>query len=138
MVEVKKAELPSTYWGASEKTCPMCAEMIPVLALECPLCKTRFDDVKPMRGEDLLPKAEDPVLDLCRKNARLLLFWSVLGCTSPIALICGAVWYARKRTDIERAGATTHTLVLVSLGVSIAYIVLLAVGLLVFSTRPQR
>ena len=48
MVEVKKAEVGSTFWGATEKVCPMCSEKIPVAALECPFCKTAFKDMRPM------------------------------------------------------------------------------------------
>ena len=45
MVEVKKGEGESpTFWGASDKQCPLCAEAIPVGALECPYCKALFQD----------------------------------------------------------------------------------------------
>jgi Prokaryotic RING finger family 1 len=133
MVEVKKAEVGSTFWGATEKVCPMCSEKIPVAALDCPYCKAAFKDMRPMAKEDVLFKAEDPVLKSYRKSANLLLIFSLIGCTSPLALLVGGIWYARKRGEIQRAGTTTRAKVLVSLGVCVIYLVMIGVGTLVFS-----
>jgi len=133
MVEIKKADIISTYWGEKEKVCPMCAEKIPVAALECPYCKATFQDMRPVSQEDLLPKAEDPALKTYRKSAKWLLVFSLIGCTSPFALLFGGIWYARHRREIQRAGSTTKALVLVSLGICVVYLVMAGVGSLVFS-----
>ncbi len=133
MVEVKKAELSSTFWGATEKVCPMCAVEIPVAALECPVCKATFADMRPMSAEDVLPKAIDPEVKEYKKRATWLLVFSLIGCTSPVALVVGAIWYSRKRREIERAGPTTRALVIASLGICVLYIVMAVFGGLVFS-----
>lgn len=132
MVEVKKAEMDSTYWGATEKVCPMCAEKIPVSALQCPSCKASFSDMRPVTREDVLGKGEDPEQKKFEKNAKLLLVFSVIGCTSPLALLLGWIWYSRNRAQIQR-DPKTRALVLVSLGICIAYLVMAAIGSLVFT-----
>lgn len=132
MVEVKKAESASTFWGATEKVCPMCAEKIPVAALQCPCCKATFADMRPVDREDLLAKAPDPAIAGYHKRAIWLLVFSLIGCTSPIALIIGLIWYSQDRRQIERAGPTTRALVLVSLGICIAYIAMFVIGAVVF------
>lgn len=133
MVEVKKsAEQAATYWGSDKKRCPMCAEEILVGALECPFCKATFPDIRPVDREDVLPQPEDPILKACRKNAIRLLVFSALGVTSPFALLFGLLWYRSNKAEIERAGPTTKGLVLISLGICVVYLVLMAFGILIF------
>jgi hypothetical protein len=59
MVEIKKADEQISYWGATEKKCPICAETIPMVVLECPFCKATFDDVRPLTREDVLGSSEE-------------------------------------------------------------------------------
>jgi hypothetical protein len=132
MVEVKKAETVSTYWGATEKVCPMCAEKIPVAALQCPCCKTTFEDMRPIAREDILGKAPDPEIAGYRKRATWLLVFSLLGFTSPVALVIGGIWYSRSRRQIELAGPTTRAMVLASLGICVVYLLMTVIGALVY------
>ena len=131
-VEVKKAELATNFWGATDKKCPYCAETIQVAALECPFCKAKFGDEKPVAREELLYKPPDPITQECRTRARWLMFFSVIGCTSPFALLFGYLWYRSNREEIERAGGTTRGLVITALWIAAAYLVLMALGLLAF------
>ncbi|MCI0490406.1 MAG: zinc ribbon domain-containing protein [Blastocatellia bacterium] len=134
MVESKKAEdEPATYWGATEKKCPLCAETIPISEKVCPYCKKSFDDIRPMTREDLLPKKEDPALAAYRKGAIWLFVFSLIGCTSPIALIAGSIWYKNNRDDIERAGATTKALIFIALGICVLYIVVMGFAILLWN-----
>jgi Uncharacterised protein family UPF0547 len=121
-----------TSWGASDKDCPMCAEKIPVAALECPYCRTRFADARPMRPEELLQKVEDPVAVRNQKWAIFLLILSLLGVTSPLALALGLIRYVRHRLEIERAGPTVRGMILIALGISAAYLLLMSFGLMVY------
>lgn len=134
-VEVKKAEIAVTDWGKTEKTCPFCAEQIPMDKRECPYCKASFGDIRPLTKEDVLPKVEDPQLQGYRSNAKMLLVFSVIGCTSPLALLIGGIWYARNRREIARAGSSTSALVVVSLGICVLYLVMLGLGTVLFSLK---
>lgn len=135
MVEVKKAVAPPSYLGATEKTCPVCAETIPVDSLQCPLCKSAFKESRPLSREDLLPKPDDPVLVGIRRSAKWLLFFSLIGVTSPFALLFGGIWYRQNARDVARAGPTTRTMVLFSLLICVLYLVLLSAGALLFSLK---
>jgi hypothetical protein len=135
MVEVKKAEIALTEWGRTHKTCPFCAERIPVKERECPFCKASFADIRELSKEDVLPKTEDPVLQEYRSKAKWLLAFSILGCTSPLALLIGGIWYANNRSEIGRAGPSTRALVLVALGICTLYLLMLGLGTLVFSLK---
>jgi hypothetical protein len=133
MFAVKKADDEAvTIWGMSEKVCPACAEKIPAAALQCPLCRTKFDDIRPMAREELLRQPDDPGLRSYRRKAGWLLFFSLMGFTSPLALLVGGLWYWQKKDEIERAGTAVKGLVLLALLLAIAYIVLVGFGLLVF------
>jgi hypothetical protein len=135
-VEVKKAEIAVGDWGKTEKVCPFCAEQIPVEKLECPYCKASFGDIRPLTKEDVLPKGgADPEVQEYRSNAKWLLVFSILGCTSPFALLIGGIWYARNRRKIAGAGQSTKALVVVSFGICVLYLIMLGLGTLLFSLK---
>jgi hypothetical protein len=136
MVEVKKAEDDSpTYWGATEKVCPVCQETIPISVLQCPYCKQTFDDMRPKTRADLIRQGEDPRWREYRHKAIWLFVFSALGFTSPLALLIGGIWYRSHRKEIEQAGTTTQALSLTGLGISLLYVVLITFGLLVWHVR---
>jgi hypothetical protein len=134
MVEVKKAEDEQVaFWGATQKTCPMCAEKIAIDVLTCPYCNSTFADIRPKSRDDLIAKGEDPSLAGYRKQATFLFVFSILGCTSPFALAIGSYWYFSNREQIERAGPSAKALSLVGLGVCFLYIFVFSLGLLVYA-----
>jgi len=132
MAEVEKPPEAPTHWGATEKKCPWCAEMIPLDAAVCPACGEKFASARPMSREDLLPSMTDPEVRDLRRRARWLLVFSVLGVTSPLALLMGVIWYTSNRVAIDRAGGEAKVLTLVALGICVLYLVMTALGLLVF------
>ena len=136
MVEIKKSEdQTQTYWGATEKKCPICIEQIPISTLVCPHCKTRFSDTRPMTREELLPQREDPALREYRRKAVWLFIFSVLGCTSPFALLIGSIWYRSHRDEIDRAGPTARALTLIGLGICVLYLGVMVLSLLIWGIR---
>jgi uncharacterized CHY-type Zn-finger protein len=136
MIETHKAETPIAYWGASEKVCPLCAETIPMEALECPYCKMVFDDICPLSREEALQPQEDPALARYRRRAGWLLFFSALGCTSPFALFFGGIWYLREKERIAQAGPAVRGVVLISFLIALVYLLVLPVGWAVFHLHP--
>jgi Prokaryotic RING finger family 1 len=138
MVEVHKADDDVvTSWGARDKDCPMCAEKIPVIALACPYCRTRFADTRPMHREELLRKVEDPVVSRNRRWAIFLLILSLLGVTSPLALALGLVRYVRHKMEIEQAGPMVRGTILIALGISAAYLLFMSFGLGVYAVLEE-
>jgi hypothetical protein len=137
MVEVKKAEIPANFWGATEKTCPYCAEKIPMATLQCIYCRAVFEDIRPVAREDVLPKFENPRVRELRSQAKRLFVFSVLGVTSPFALIFGWSWYRSNREELERTGGNTRALALIGLGICVLYMLMLVLGILVFTLGRQ-
>lgn len=137
MIHTKGAEAPATYWGATEKRCPYCAEDIPVAETKCPKCGAEFAGMRPMDVDDVLPQLPDPTVQGCRKTAKWLLFFSVFAPTSPFALLIGAFWYRDNRADIERAGRDVRALALISFGISGLYLAMAMLGTLVFQLSPH-
>jgi hypothetical protein len=132
MVEIKKADEQISYWGATEKKCPICAETIPMVVLECPFCKATFDDVRPLTREDVLGSSEDPTIVSYRRRAIWLLVFSVIGVTAPVVLVVGAVWYRLKKHEIRTAGQTVQALLWMSWVIAALYIVLVSLGAMLF------
>jgi len=135
MIETKKVDEPLvTYWGVAEKKCPVCAEVIRVSELECQFCHTRFDDIRPMTRADLLKPAEESWMTSYRRSAVWLIFFSAIGCTSPISFVVGLIWFLTKRQKLKLVPAT-RGLVLIALGIDVAYAVVLPLVLLVFNLK---
>ena len=137
MVEVKKGEIPANFWGATEKICPYCAEKIPMATLQCIYCRAVFDDIRPVAREDVLPKFENPRVAELQRQAKRLFIFSVLGVTSPFALLIGWGWYRNNRAEIERMGGNTRALSLLALGICGFYLLMLVLGMLVFTVGRQ-
>jgi hypothetical protein len=103
--------------------------------MTCPVCNAVFKESRPLSREDYLPTAPDPALAGIRRGAKWLLVFSVIGCTSPLALLIGAVWYSNNKRQIAAAGPATRTLVLISLLICVVYLVMVSGGALVFFLR---
>jgi hypothetical protein len=132
MVDVKKADEQISYWGATEKKCPICAETIPMAVLECPFCKATFDEVRPLTRTDIVGPSVDPATASYRRRAIWLLVFSVLGVSAPIALMVGALWYRLKKPEIRAAGQTVQALIWMSCMIAALYIVLVSLGAILF------
>jgi hypothetical protein len=113
--------------------------MIPAEALECPWCRAAFSNEKPIERGDLLYKPPDPIVQELRSRAKWLMAFSVIGCTSPFALLFGFFWYRSNRAEIERAGGSTRGLVIAALWICVAYLLLMGLGWLAFmAASPAR
>src|SRR5207247_48933 len=84
----------------------------------------------PMTAEDVIPMSPDPNLLEYRRKAAWLLVFSILGFTSPIALVAGALWYRSQREQISRAGSSARALVLLALAICVIYLVMFYPGAL--------
>jgi hypothetical protein len=133
MVETKKSETPVSWWGVTEKKCPICAETIPTSALECPLCHEKFEEIRPITQGELLKTGDPDTHRAYRRGAGLLLLASATGVTSPLALIFGAIWYLLNRRQIANAGPMVRATVLMSLAVCVIWIVAVTAGYEFFS-----
>jgi len=133
MKEVKKPEIAVSFWGASQKQCPLCAEAIPIAALNCPFCNTPFQDIKPVTLDDMKTKRSDPALRAIHNTAIRMLIFGLLGFPSPFVLLFGGKWYRQHRKEIAQAGPATRALALMALLVSGLYLALVFLGLILYA-----
>lgn len=138
MVETKSPDATATYWGATKKKCPWCAEEIAVSETKCPKCNATFEDMRPVAVQEVLPQLPDPVIADYRRTAKWLLVFSLLVFTSPFALLFGGIWYRSNRAQIERADPTVRALALVSFGICVLYLVMGGLGTLAFYFSRHR
>jgi hypothetical protein len=133
MVETKKSDNPVSWWGTTDKKCPMCAETIPMSALECPLCHSKFEEIRPMSQDEVLKIGDPDEYQAYRRRATWLLIISAGGITSPLALLFGGIWYLLNRRQIANAGPMVSATVLMSLAICVVWIVAVAGGYVAFS-----
>lgn len=138
MVETKKTEDQTvTYWGESQKKCPVCAETIPVAAVECPLCLATFGDIRPMSRADIVKPSEEKWIKSYRKRAVWLIFFSAIGCTSPLSFLVGAIWYLARRERLRQVPAV-RGLILIALAIAVVYALMLPLGWAIFQLKGIR
>lgn len=136
MIEANKPAEEINYWGASKKNCPMCAEAIPISALECPHCHVSFDDIRPLAATDLIKPVADKNVRLMRRKAGWLLVFNAIGITSPIALIVAVLWYLRRKDEIVYTDPSSRALILISIAIGLIYLVVLSLAWVIFKLAP--
>jgi ssDNA-binding Zn-finger/Zn-ribbon topoisomerase 1 len=135
MIQTREPEAPTSYWGSATKTCPYCAEDIPVAATTCPQCGSQFSGMRPMDAEEVLPQMPDPTLQGCRTAAKWLLIFSLLPPTSPFALVFGALWYRDNRAAIQRSGGDVGALAMISFGICGLYLLVALLVIVIFQFK---
>ncbi|HEX9060307.1 MAG TPA: hypothetical protein VF941_09015 [Clostridia bacterium] len=85
----------TSYWGAATKVCPACGEEIEVNTISCPHCKEVFDTIDPV-SRDTYKESKS----IRRYNkpsthpiAITIFICGLIGCTAPINLIAGGIWF---------------------------------------------
>lgn len=112
-------EVPVSYWGREEKACPKCGKVIQAAAVRCRHCGAVFDSARPVEaGEYDEAKRMESRLPALRKQAVVLLIFSVFTCTAPICAVIGLIWYARNRRAIARLPAMHATVCRIAVGLA--------------------
>ena len=126
---------PEPDGGSTEKVCPICLETIPMAAVECPCCKTRFGDTRPISREDLFGPNEDSLATRYQRGAVLLLMISLLGVTSPLTLLLAAYYY--RKQELRRATSPVRVLLVISIVISAIYIFGFVFGSAMFLSKTS-
>ena len=130
-------EIPVSYWGQENKICPVCQTEILAAAVRCRVCGTNFGSARPQDATEFqqhaLRSVRAPGL---KKKVGWMFALCVLPCTSPIATILGAVWYAKHRKEITSLPALYSGLSKIALIVGFGQMALTILVLLVLAARP--
>ncbi len=117
--KLQDTEIPSSYWGQSEKDCPVCRQKIQAAAVRCRFCGATFASQRPQEfGEFAAQKTAEANLPKLRQMSIWLLVFCLLPCTSTIAGIVGIIWFFKNRQGIKKLPAQQAALSKIAIGVS--------------------
>lgn len=121
-------EIPASHWGQENKQCPQCAQVILAAAVRCKHCGATFESANPQdQGSFHEREANKAKLPLIKIGAIVLLVFSLLPCTAPIAAIAGPIWYALNRNSIAMLPRFHSALCKIAVGVSISITLMLII-----------
>ncbi len=125
--KLKDLEIPTSFWGQTDKECPACHNRIQAAALRCRFCGTVFGTARPQEtGEFAAQRTLEGDLPRLRRNVILLLVFSILPFTAAIAAIVGGIWYASNRQRLTALPAGQAAMARIALLIAIGQTVLLA------------
>ncbi len=95
-------EIPVSYWGQENKTCPVCKTVILAAAVRCRICGSTFVSARPEHASEFQDRAarlqRQPTM---RKMVVCFFIFSLLPCSAPLAAIVGGTWYFFVRQEIN-------------------------------------
>jgi hypothetical protein len=125
-------EIPASFWGRSEKNCPVCNSVIQAAALRCRFCNTVFSSARPQdAGEFHQQRAVSDELPKLRKQSIILLIFCVIPFTAPLAAIIGWIWYVAHRRSLAALPASLAALPKIALGVAVVQTLILIAVLII-------
>jgi hypothetical protein len=124
--KLNELEVPPSFWGQNEKECPACHKLIQAAALRCRHCGTVFNTARP---QDVVQfhaqRSLTSDLPGLKRNVIILLIFSALPCTAPLAAVVGGIWYLTRREKIAQLPATQSAMAKIALGIAIGQTTLL-------------
>lgn len=117
----------NSFWGAEKKLCPVCGEKIDVSEFTCPFCKENFDTNEPIsqsayKGEKLIGLGQEkmPI-----GGAITVFILGLIGCTAPLNLIFGYMWFYNKKDRLREEAPIGYFLAIAGLVISGIYLALI-------------
>jgi hypothetical protein len=124
-------EIPASYWGKEEKNCPACGKIILAAAIRCRHCGAPFGTARPQDAGEFRQRSHlEMNLPKVRQRCVLLMIFSALPCTAPVAAVVGLIWTNAHKAEIQALPALYGALAKISVILSIvetATLVLVAV-----------
>ncbi len=112
----------ATPWAAEKKGCPVCAELIPVNAQECPYCHQNFSTSSPLTAEDIRKReclSREKLM--ITRGAYFIFAGGLLGVTAPLTLVVGGYWFSLKRKELREKTPAHYFLTITGLTLSVIY-----------------
>ena len=127
-------EIPASYWGQENKTCPSCHQVILAAALRCRSCGTVFSTARPESANEFRRRTgrQDRAPGI-RRTIVVLFILSAIPCSAPVAAIFGYLWYSNNREELRSLPGLFQGLCKIALGLGVTQTVLTVAVLLAYS-----
>lgn len=115
------ANSQNAVWAAEQAACPVCRETISKGARACSFCKTPVHHQHGRMIARFHGSPQDRSEQSLRTTAVALLVVSFIGFLAPVILVIASIVFWRKRQNLARMGQIYPVLVLLAIGISSIY-----------------
>ena len=127
-------EIPASFWGKENKSCPACGGAILAAAVRCHYCGATFASSQPEDTLRFRSRVEfDQRAPVLRKAVTRFFIFSLIPFTAPFAALFGGIWYGNHRREVERLPALYTGLGRIALWVGIGQTSLIVLMGLLFA-----
>ncbi len=134
----RAVEIPFSYWGQEHKECPGCGERIQAAAIRCRHCGTVLPTAQPLSQREFREhKQRKSRLPRLRRAVTVLLVFSLLPFSAPLAAVFGFLWYRSRSEEIAEMPSLYAGLCRVALVVAAGQTVLFSAILFLTTVLPD-
>lgn len=131
---LESLEVPASYWGQEEKECPSCHQVILAAAVRCRYCGTIFSSARPEDTREFYARTRrEKNLPAVRRHGVILLIFSVLSCSAPLAALIGVPWYARHKQEINSLPALYAAIPKIAIVIALAQTLLVIIMAILYA-----
>jgi hypothetical protein len=127
-------EIPASYWGQENKSCPKCGNTILAAAVRCRNCGATFISQRPEDTCEYRQRKDlEKHLPQLRRGVITLFIFCVIPFTAPFAMLFGAFWYVSRRNDIKALPVLYSAISNIAIYVGIGQTAFIILALMVFA-----
>ena len=139
-IEPRRAiEIPVSYWGQENKSCPGCGKEILAVAVRCRFCGATFSSAQPEDTASFSQRAEkEKRLPRVRQKIIWIFVLSVIPCLAPIGGLWGLVWYPTHKSDVEALPALYPALCKLGIGIGLGQTLMMVLVTVIYAVTQNQ
>lgn len=127
-------EVPLSFWGQTEKTCPACQKTIQAAAVRCRHCGTVFVSARPQEAVEFNAQSElQKQRPKLRRTTVLLLIFGIFPFTAAITAVGGGIWYLKNRRRLATLPASQAAIAKIAVLIALGQTILLALAVALYA-----
>jgi len=135
-IKLSELEIPAAFWGNEDKHCPNCNNVILAAAVRCKFCGSTFKSARPESTHKFRTRqAQEGSLSNVQRNGILLLIFSLLPCTAPLAGLVGLIWFCLHRQLISKMSGMHSALYKIAIAVAWLQTILIVLFMIIHSLK---